>query len=142
MLKRFYVRFTVFLWVAAVVLANAACGDEGAEIQGEANKPASNVVATVRGEAITAEELDGFYQYVKGRLNGIATLKKIVSSVDFSAQENEKTIQKMFEQSPWMIDPTFTQFLTADKTTGTLFGRLAKELKMIKGVKVKRLNEK
>jgi hypothetical protein len=57
-LKRLYVRFTLSLCVAAFVLANAACGDEGAEIQGEAKKSASNVVATVRGEAITAEELN------------------------------------------------------------------------------------
>jgi hypothetical protein len=70
-LKRLYVKFTLFLWVAAVVLANAACGDEGAEIKGEANKSGSNVVATVRGEAITAEELDAALQRLPERKRAV-----------------------------------------------------------------------
>ena len=79
---------------------------------------------------LNAEELDGFYQFVKGRINGIKALKKIVEAVDFKEKKNEKTIQKMFEESPWMIDPTYTQFLSADRGLGTLFSRLAKELRI------------
>jgi len=70
-LKRLYVRFTLFLCVAAVVLANAACGDEAAENQGEANKSGSNVVATVRGEAITAEELNAVLQRLPERRRAV-----------------------------------------------------------------------
>jgi len=79
---------------------------------------------------LNAEELDGFYQFVKGRLNGIEALKKIVEAVDFRDTKKEKEIQKMFERCPWMIDPTYAQFLSADQDLGTLFKRLAKELKI------------
>ncbi len=79
---------------------------------------------------LNAEELDGFYQFVKGRLNGIEALQKIVEAVDFGDSKKEKEIQKMFERCPWMIDPTYAQFLSADQGLGTLFKRLARELKI------------
>jgi len=79
---------------------------------------------------LTAEELDGFFRYVRGRINGIAALKKIVRDVDFRAKQNEKKVQTMFENSPWLIDPTYTQFLTADQPMSDLFDRLAKELQI------------
>ncbi|HUT56370.1 MAG TPA: ATP-binding protein [Phycisphaerae bacterium] len=86
------------------------------------------VVAEVT--SLTAEELDGFYRYVKARLNGIGALEKIVRAVDFKDAQNEKKIQEMFEGSPWLVDPTYSQFLSADKPLGTVYERLAKELKI------------
>jgi len=77
---------------------------------------------------LTQDELDQFVGAVKGRLKGIEALKKIVEHPDFRAKRNEKRIQELFERCPWMVDPTYTQFLTADVSLGTVFKRLAQEL--------------
>jgi len=77
---------------------------------------------------LTQDELDQFVGAVKGRLKGIEALKKIVEHPDFRAERNEKRIQELFERCPWMVDPTYTQFLTADVSLGTVFKRLAQEL--------------
>ena len=77
---------------------------------------------------LTKDELDRFIGTVKARLTAISALKKIVNEVNFKSSDNEKTIQQLFEGSPWLIDPTYTQFLTADSDINTLFNRLAREL--------------
>ncbi len=79
---------------------------------------------------LTKDEFDHFISSVKARLKAIEAFKKIVEDVNFKNKKDEKTIQKMFEQSPWIVDPTYTQFLTADQSLGTLFGRLARELQI------------
>jgi len=107
-----------------------------AELARQDRPELDRVVAQVA--RLTAEELEGFFRYVKGRLNGIAALKKIVKNVDFKTKQNEKTIQKMFEESPWLIDPTYTQFLTADTGLSNLFDRLAKVLRIGKYAPEKR----
>lgn len=77
---------------------------------------------------LMADEMDQFVSTAHGRLKAIEALRKIVEAVDFESKKEEKVIQKMFEKAPWLVDPTYTQFLTADVTLGTLFSRLAKEL--------------
>ncbi|MCC6124355.1 MAG: ATP-binding protein [Pirellulales bacterium] len=77
---------------------------------------------------LTKDEFDLFIGAVKGRLKGVEALKKIVEHVDFRAKRNERRIQELFERCPWMVDPTYTQFLTADVSLGTVFKRLAQEL--------------
>ena len=77
---------------------------------------------------LTKDELDQFVGAVKVRLKGVEALRKIVEHADFRAKRNEKSIQTLFEQCPWMVDPTYTQFLTADVSLGTVFNRLAEEL--------------
>lgn len=79
---------------------------------------------------LTKDEFDHFISSVKARLKAIEAFKKIVEDVSFKDKKQEKTIQQMFEQSPWMVDPTYTQFLTADRSLDSLFIRLAKELKV------------
>ena len=79
---------------------------------------------------LTKDELDQFVGAAKGRLKGIEALTKIVEHTDFSATRNEKKIQELFERCPWMVDPTYTQFLTADVSLGTVFKRLAQELQI------------
>lgn len=79
---------------------------------------------------LTKDELDNFYSYIKARLQAIEALKKIVVDADFKKKQNEKIIQRMFEKSPWIIDPTYTQFLTADQSMKSLFQRLAKHLQI------------
>jgi hypothetical protein len=77
---------------------------------------------------LTKDELDQFVGAVKGRLRGIEALTKIVEHADFRGKRNEKKIQELFERCPWMVDPTYTQFLTADVSLGTVFKKLAQEL--------------
>lgn len=77
---------------------------------------------------LTADEFDQFISYAKIRLKAISGFRKIVAAVDFKDKENEHIIQETFEKSPWMIDPTYTQFLTADDAFDILFARLAKDL--------------
>lgn len=80
---------------------------------------------------LSRDELDQFVGSVKARLNGIAAIKKIVEHVDFKARRNEKSIQKIFEECRWLVDPTYTQFLlAADVSLDTVFKRLSQELKI------------
>lgn len=77
---------------------------------------------------LTADEFDQFITYAKARIKAVSALRKIVEDADFKNKENEGVIQDMFERSPWLIDPTYTQFLTADKSFNVLFNSLAKHL--------------
>ena len=79
---------------------------------------------------LTKDELGRFLSTVRGRLSAISALHKIVEDVNFKSAENEKDIQQLCEDSPWLIDPTYTQFLTADKPKRALFQRLAKHLQI------------
>ena len=91
------------------------------------DKPELNaIVAEVA--RLTSEELEGFMRFVQGRLDGIEALKKIVRTVDFKMGKDERTIQKLFEKNPWIIEPTYSQFLSANESTDTLFSRLADHL--------------
>lgn len=67
MLKTLSAKLTLFIWVAVFVLAIAGCNDEAVGNQGEAKRSGSDVVATVRGEAITAEDLQAVLQKIPER---------------------------------------------------------------------------
>jgi hypothetical protein len=90
------------------------------------NPTLDRVVAEVT--RLTADELDGFYQYVRGRLDGIGALKKIVDSVNFKLNKNEKQLHDLLNRCPWLIDPTFFEFLTSNLAEETLFKQLEKQL--------------
>jgi len=79
---------------------------------------------------LTAEQLDGFYKFAKARIDGIEALKKIVLSVDFKMKKNEKTLHRLLKKCPWLIDPTFFEFLTSDQSEKTMFTQLEKELQV------------
>lgn len=79
---------------------------------------------------LTRDELDQFLGAVKARLTAISVLKKIVEDVNFREKENEKVLQGLLEESPWLLDPTFFEFLTADQPVDSLLKRLAKELEI------------
>ncbi|MEM9108875.1 MAG: ATP-binding protein [Planctomycetota bacterium] len=83
---------------------------------------------TVELTRLTADELDRFASYVKTRLEGIEALQRTVREVDFKAKHDEKELQLLLEKSPWLIDPTFSQFLSADEKKSELFSRLANHL--------------
>ena len=96
----------------------------------EENPEFDRVVAEIT--RLTAEQLDGFYKYAKARIDGIAALRKIVNSVDFKEKKNEKKLHKLLQQCPWLIDPTFFEFLTSDQTERTMCQQIEKELKVDK----------
>ncbi len=79
---------------------------------------------------LTRHELDQFVSYAKARLKAIEALKRIVENQDFKKAQNEKLLQELFEKAPWLLDPTYTQFLTADQPEHSLFKRLAKSLEI------------
>ena len=99
-----------------------------AKLASEDTPQFDRVVAEVT--RLTHEQLDGFYKYAKGRMDGIEALKKIVSAVDFKAQRNEKALHSLLKVCPWLINPTYFEFLTSDKTERTMFSQLEKELKI------------
>jgi Molecular chaperone, HSP90 family len=79
---------------------------------------------------LTLDEMGRFLSTVRGRVRAIEALRKIVGSTNFREAQNEKVIQKLLENSPWIIDPTYTQFLSADMRKRVLFQRLASELQI------------
>ena len=99
-----------------------------AKLASEDNPRFDRVVAEVT--RLTHEQLDGFYKYAKGRMDGIEALKRIVKAVDFKATKNEKALHKLLKNCPWLINPTYFEFLTSDKTERTMFSLLEKELKV------------
>ena len=79
---------------------------------------------------LTARELGDFVKYVEGRLSGIRVLQKLCKGVDFQASNNEDELHALLRNNPWLIDPTFTQFLSSNEAEKTMQGRLAKELEI------------
>lgn len=79
---------------------------------------------------LTKAEWDDFSKIVSGRLRAIENLEKIVQDASFAKPENESEIHRMLETSPWLIDPTFWQFLTSDETEDTIAMKLAQELEI------------
>jgi len=96
--------------------------------------------------AITSKDLPGFNflskfdlairetgelsRFAEGRIDAIEALKKIVEDVDFRQQKRESELQQLFERAPWLINPVFTQLVTANQWVNTTYQRLAKHLKI------------
>lgn len=79
---------------------------------------------------LTKDELEHAVGFVRVRIKAIHALSKIVTSQDFKKAENEKQIQKLLEDSPWLIDPTFGHILTGDVQFVEVLDRLANHLKI------------
>lgn len=79
---------------------------------------------------LTRHEFDEFVTIIDARLRAIETLSKLVKDVDFKKSKNEDDLHDLFEQNPWLIDPTFFEFLTSDQEESILAERLSKELKI------------
>jgi hypothetical protein len=75
-------------------------------------------------------ELDDALKYVKAHLDAIRAFQKICEHQDFKKGENEGELHELFERSPWLINPTFNQFLTSDRQMPTMLTKLAEELKV------------
>jgi hypothetical protein len=79
---------------------------------------------------LTRDEMESFVKRARARLDGIRVMKKVVRQVDFKAKENERQLQTLFEKSPWLLDATYTQFISADERMASTMDRLANELKI------------
>lgn len=112
------------------IVANAMQqGDILHSLRGLARQPLPDLAQVIEEVSeLTARELADFTTYIYGRLNGIEALRKITDAQDFKKGGNEKQVHELLNQNPWLIDPTFTQFLTSNQTEDTVFDKLAKEL--------------
>ena len=99
-----------------------------AELSAKGNPDVKVLVADL--SKLTAQEFGDFIRIVQGRLNGINALRKLVETVNFNAGNNEDKLHELFKNNPWLIDPTFTQFLTSNQSEATVNRRLAKALKI------------
>jgi len=79
---------------------------------------------------LTRHEFDEFMTIIDARLRAIHTLSKLVEGVDFTASKNESDLHELFENNPWLIDPTFFEFMTSDQKENELARRLAQDLKI------------
>lgn len=84
---------------------------------------------------LTAEQRDGFYSYVKGRMDAIRALRNIVENQDFNKSNNEDELHKLFKDSSWLIDPTFFQLVTSNRTERTMYRELERALQIGEHVK-------
>jgi hypothetical protein len=106
-------------------------GDILHSLRGLAQQPLPNLAQVIEEVSeLTARELADFTTYIYGRLNGIDALRSITSAQDFKKGGNEKEIHDLLNRNPWLIDPTFTQFLTSNQTEDTVFVKLAQQLKV------------
>ncbi len=79
---------------------------------------------------LTHAEIDHTLSGVRTRLLAIKTLQRIVRETDFSTGNDEDELHLLLKENPWLIDPTFFEFLSSNETVKTLLGRLSKELKI------------
>ena len=99
-----------------------------AELSAKGNPDVKVLVADL--SQLTAQEFGEFIRIVHGRLNGINALRKLVEMVDFKTENNEDVLHELFKKNPWLIDPTFTQFLTSNQSEATVNKRLTKTLQV------------
>lgn len=79
---------------------------------------------------LTRHEFDEFMTIIDARIRAIETLARLVEGVDFKAAKNEGALHELFENNPWLIDPTFFEFLTSDEKENELADRLAQALEI------------
>ena len=77
---------------------------------------------------LTHAEIDQTLSWMRSRLLAIRTLERIVADVDFKDGNNEDELHGLLKESPWLIDPTYFEFLTSNRAARTLFRRLEKKL--------------
>ena len=113
------------------VISGLGHGDILATIQSlteQTNPALTDVIREIT--RLTRHEFDEFVTIIDARIRAIETLSKLVENVDFKAAKNEDALHELFEKNPWLIDPTFFEFLTTDKTENELADRIAKDLEI------------
>lgn len=110
-------------------------GDILQAISGLAASDAPDLTEVVKElTELTKQEFGDFLSFVHGRISGIMALRKICIDQDFKRSNKEKEIQKLFEDNPWLIDPTFYQFMSADQRRSVVNNKLSEKLKIGKHV--------
>lgn len=106
-------------------------GDILEAISGLASLESPDLTEVVREVTeLTKQEFGDFLSFVQGRISGIMALKKICLDQNFKKSNNERELQKLFENNPWLIDPTFYQFMTADQNRSVVNHKLSEKLKI------------
>jgi len=114
------------------VVSSLGHGDIVAAINKLASQPHPDLAQLVTEiTRSTKREFDEFLKFAHVRLRGIDGLEKIVKSQDFRQGKcEEKELQRLFAKNPWLINPSFSQFLTSDERESVLAGQLAKHLQI------------
>lgn len=114
-----------------ILVSGVEQGDILAELQKLSREVLPNFTKVVEEVTeLTKQEFGDFGRYIRGRLSGISSLTKIIEHQNFANGKNEKELHQLLERNPWLIDPTFTQFLTSNQTEDAVFAKLAKELNL------------
>jgi len=114
-----------------LVVKGLGKGDILEAISGLAALDAPDLTEVVREVTeLTKQEFGDFLSFVQGRISGIMALKKICLDQNFKKSNNERQLQKLFEENPWLIDPTFYQFMTADQKRSVVNQKLSEKLKI------------
>lgn len=85
---------------------------------------------TVEITRLTHAEIDQTIGVVRSRLLAIGTLQRIARAVDFRQGNNEDDLHRLLKENPWLIDPTYFEFLTSNLANRTLFARLERKLEI------------
>ena len=85
---------------------------------------------TVEITRLTHAEIDQTLGVVRSRLLAISTLQRIVKAVDFRDANNEDDLHLLLKENPWLIDPTYFEFLTSNLANRTLFTQLERKLQI------------
>ena len=85
---------------------------------------------TVEITRLTAAEVDQTLGVVRSRMLAIGALQRIVEAVDFRDGNNEDDLHHLLKKNPWLIDPTYFEFLTSNVANKTLFQRLEQRLEI------------
>lgn len=114
-----------------IVVAGLSRGDVLTAIASLAKETTPDLNSVVQEVTeLTRQEFGDFLSIVQGRIDGITALRKMNKEQDFKGPDEEKKLQELFEKCPWLIDPTFFQFLSADESQETLNERLSKHLEI------------
>ncbi|MCD0459121.1 ATP-binding protein [Roseiconus lacunae] len=78
---------------------------------------------------LNRSELDGSLSIIRSRLKAIEALRKATQQTPKDGgSRNEGEVQALFETAPWLMDPIYHDFMTADKSMSTTLQNLAKHL--------------
>ena len=83
-----------------------------------------------RASELTRSEFDESIRFVEGRLDGIEALQKICRNQNFRESKKEKQLHQLFNSNPWLIDPSFAEYISSDERQDTVYERLARTLEV------------
>lgn len=79
---------------------------------------------------LTHAEIDQTLASVRSRIVAIQALQRMVEDTDFRKANNEDELHNLLKGSPWLINPTYFEFLTSNRANKTFFHLLEKELQI------------